>query len=55
MSAVLNKLQAKYGASSNAEIFRKAIAFLDLATPDNADEPIVIKKSDGQEIQVLMK
>ncbi len=56
MSAALSRLQAHYGASSNAEIFRKAIAFLDVAKEsEQSDGSVVIKKDNGDEIKVVMK
>ncbi len=51
----LEQLKSHYGASSKAEVVRKAIALLNVVKgAEQADGSVVIKKQDG-EIRVIVK
>ncbi len=51
----LEELKAHFGASSKAEVVRKAIAFLNVAKDaEQADGSVVIKKN-GAELRVIVK
>ena len=55
LNTKFDDLQKHYGASSKAEILRKAITFLDLAKDsEQPDGTVVINKGDEQ-ITVTMK
>lgn len=51
----LEELKSHFGASSKAEVVRKAIAFLNVAKDaEQADGSVVIKKN-GAEFRVIVK
>lgn len=51
----LEELKMHFGASSKAEVVRKAIAFLNVAKDaEQADGSVVIKKN-GAELRVIVK
>lgn len=55
MDKTLEELKEHYGASSKAEVLRKAVAFLNVAK--NAEQPdgsVVIKKDD-EDVRVLVR
>ena len=55
MDKTLEDLKQHYGASSKAEVLRKAVAFLNIAK--NAEQPdgsVVIKKDD-EDVRVLVR
>ena len=48
-SEVLENLREHYGASSKAEVLRKAIALLDIAAEaEDKKEQLVVESKDGQ-------
>ena len=56
-SKLLEDLQEHYGASSKAEVLRKAIAVLDvMAEAEDQDQQVIIESKDGaKRKQVLIK
>lgn len=54
---VLEELREHYGASSKAEVLRKAIALLDIAAEaEDQDQQIIVESKDGtQKRQVLVR
>ena len=56
ITSKLEALQQHYGASSKAEVLRKAIALLDLAKDsEQPDGTIVITQANDEQIKVKMK
>jgi hypothetical protein len=55
MDRTLEELKKHYGASSKAEVLRKAVALLNVAKEaEQADGSIVIRK-DHEDLKVLVK
>lgn len=51
----LEELKSHFGASSKAEIVRKAIAFLNVAKDAEQRDGSVVIKKDGAELRVIVK
>ncbi len=52
----LEELKAHFGASSKAEIVRKAVAFLKVAKDaEQPDGSVIIKKDGNEEVRVIVK
>jgi len=52
----LEELKAHFGASSKAEIVRKAVAFLKVAKDsEQADGSVIIRRSSREEVRVIVK
>lgn len=51
----LEELKIHFGASSKAEVVRKAIAFLNVAKDAEQPDGSVVIKKDGAEFRVIVK
>lgn len=51
----LEELKTHFGASSKAEIVRKAIAFLNVAKDAEEPDGSVVLKKQGGEVRVIVK
>ncbi|HEX9660977.1 MAG TPA: hypothetical protein VGB27_01720 [Candidatus Binatia bacterium] len=56
MEQSLEELKKHFGASSKAEVIRKAIALLKVVTDsEDADGSITIQKKDGKEQKLIIR
>lgn len=56
MDQTLEALKAHYGATSKAEILRKAVALLNVASKNEAEDgTIVLSDGNGKDIKVIVK
>ena len=55
MQATIDSLKAHYGATSNAEVFRKAIALLQVVRENESEDGVFVLRKDGEDIKVLVK
>ena len=52
----LEELKLHFGASSKAEVIRKAVAFLKVAKDsEHPDGSVVIKKAGQEEVRIIVK
>ncbi|BBF81600.1 hypothetical protein [Asticcacaulis excentricus] len=56
MDQTLESLKAHYGATSKAEILRKAVALLSVASKNEAEDgTILLSDGKGKDIRVIVK
>lgn len=51
----LEELKAHFGASSKAEVLRKAIALLNIAVKCEAEDGSITIRTDGTEQKIILK
>ena len=55
MEKTLEELKEHFGATSKAEVLRKAVALLKIAAESEAADGSIIIRKDGEEQKVLIK
>jgi hypothetical protein len=55
MDKTLEELKEHFGASSKAEVLRKAVALLKIATESEAPDGSIIIRKDGEEQKIIIK
>jgi len=55
LDATLETLKEHFGASSKAEVVRKAIAMLSIVSKNEDEDGVVTIRKNGQDIKVVLK
>ena len=55
MVRTIEELKKHYGATSNAEVFRKAIALLQVVRENESEDGAFILRKGNEDIKVLVK
>ena len=55
MDKTLDALKIHFGATSKAEVLRKAVALLNIAKDAEQSDGSIVLKKDGEEIKILVK
>lgn len=55
MDKTLEELKEHFGASSKAEVLRKAVALLKIATESEAPDGSIIIRKGGEEQKIIIK